>query len=262
MRRNIALYKILLSKKRDKFIKGYSFLICMNTESLHKIGLSETEIKIYLALLKLGKANVTQLAEESSVHRTNIYSVLDKLKEMGLVSYFREDNKTKFKITDPKNLLNYLKENEEAIRELLPDLKKIQESIIEKIEVEIFRGDRGMKSAFKDIIRIGKDVVGFGMAGQLRKYLPIFAGQWIRDIKANKIKNKYIYIEGTELIEEGFEVRILPKNFTTPVATQIYGDKILISIWEPTLIAIMIKSKEVADNYRKHFELLWRLATK
>lgn len=232
----------------------------MKTEPLRGIGLSESDVKVYLALLKLGKANVTQVAEESGVHRTNIYSILDKLKEMGLVSYFQEDNRMKFKTTNPDNLINHIKESEEAIKLLLPDLKKIQESYTEKVSVEIFRGERGMKSAFKDILRTKKNVVGFGMSGQLREHLPVFAAQWLRDIKMLKIKNKYIYSEGTALIEEQFEVRILPKNFTTPVATQIYGDKILISIWEPILLAIMIKSKDVADNYRKHFDLLWKIA--
>lgn len=234
----------------------------MDTELLRKIGLSEAETKIYLALLRLGKANVTQLAEESGVHRTNIYSILNRLKDMGLVSYFHEDNKMKFKATDPQNLLNYIKQNEKAMEELLPDLKKLQESVAEKVGVEIFRGDKGMISAFKDIIRQRKEVVGWGMTGQLRQYLPVFAKQWIRDIKEYKIKNRSIYVEGTELKEEQFEVRLLPKEFITPVGTQIYGDKVLISIWEPTLIAIMIKSKEVAANYRKYFELLWSIAKK
>jgi len=232
----------------------------VKTESLRRIGLSESEIKVYLALLKLGKANVTELAEESGVHRTNIYSILDKLKEVGLVSYFQEDNKMKFKTTDPENLLNYLKENEEAIQELIPDLKKIQEITTEKIGVEIFKGEKGMKSALKDIIRTKKDIVGFGMTGQLRKYMPVFAIQWIREIKENKINNKYIYVEGTAIEEPYFTVKTLPKEFSTPVGTQIYSDKVLITIWEPTLIAILIKSKEVADNYRKHFELLWRIS--
>ena len=104
----------------------------VNIDSLKRIGLSEAEIKVYLSLLKLGKANVTKLAEESGVHRTNIYSILDKLKEMGLVSYFNEDNKMKFKVTDVKNLLNYTKESEEAISSLIPDLKEIQETDKEK----------------------------------------------------------------------------------------------------------------------------------
>ncbi len=232
----------------------------MDIKPLRRIGLSESETKVYLALLRLGKANVTQIAEESGVHRTNIYNILDKLKEMGLVSYFQDDNRMYFKTTDPENLLNYLKESEEAMQDLLPDLKKIRESVTEKVSVEIFRGEKGMKSAFKDIIREKKEVVGFGMAGQLRKYMPIFADQWLRDIKQYKIKNKYIYAEGTEIVHPEFEVKVLSKEFITPVGTQIYGDKILISIWEPTLLAIMIKSKEVADNYRKHFDLLWKIA--
>ena len=217
----------------------------METSQLQRLGLTESDIKIYLALLKIGSANVTQLAEESGVHRTNIYSNLDKLKEMGLVNEVKEENKLHFKISDPENLLNYLKESEEAIKSLIPDLKKIRESVKEKIEVNVFKGEKGMKSAMKDIIREKKEVVGFGMTGQLRKYLPIFAIQWIRDIKVNKI-----------------EVKSLPKEFSTPSSTQIYGNKILITIWEPTLVAILINSKEVADSYRKHFELLWKLAKK
>lgn len=232
----------------------------MEAEALKRIGLSESEIKVYLSLLKLGKANVTIIAEESGIHRTNIYSILDKLKDMGLVSYFQEDNRMIFKATDPQNLLNYIKESEEAISGLIPDFKKIQESVKEKINVEVFKGEKGMKAAFKDILREKKEVVGFGMTGQLRKYLPVFALQWLRDIKLYKIKNRYIYAESTEIKHKDFEVKILPKEFITPVATQIYGDKVLISIWEPTLIAIMIKSKEVAENYRKYFILLWKVA--
>ena len=83
----------------------------MQTSNLQRIGLSEAEANVYLALIKLGRANVTKLAEESGVHRTNIYSILDKLKAMGLVSYFHEDNKMNFKAADPENLLNYIRFN-------------------------------------------------------------------------------------------------------------------------------------------------------
>jgi sugar-specific transcriptional regulator TrmB len=234
----------------------------METSSLERIGLSESDVKIYLALLGFGSANVTQLAEASGVHRTNIYSILDKLKEMGLVTEAKEENKLRFKVSDPENLLNYIKESEEAIRILIPDLNKIRESVKEKIEVNVFKGEKGIKSAMKDILRERKEVVGFGMTGQLRHYMPAFAVHWIRDIQKRKIHNRYIYIEKTEISEKNFEVRSLPKEFSTPVGTQIYGDKVLITIWEPTYVAIMIKSREVADNYRKYFGLLWKIAKK
>lgn len=232
----------------------------MKVEPLRRMGMSESDTKIYLSLLKLGKSNVSQLAEESGVHRTNIYTILDKLKEMGLVSYFHEDNRMKFRASDPKNLLNYLKENKEAIQDLIPDLQKIHDSVSEKVGVEILRGEKGMKSAMNDIVRTGKGVIGFGIAGQLREYMPIFAKQWIRDMKKYKIKNRYIYVEGSEFIHPQWNVRTLPREFSTHVSTQIYGNKILIAIWEPTKLAIVIKSQKVADNYRRHFELLWNIA--
>ncbi|MEK6927928.1 MAG: helix-turn-helix domain-containing protein [Nanoarchaeota archaeon] len=234
----------------------------MDTNVLRRIGMTESDSKIYMTLLKLGKSNVTRLAEESGVHRTNIYSILDKLKEMSLVSEIKETGKKIFKINDPSNLLTYLRENEDLIKELIPNLKDIQESVKEKVEVEVFQGEKGMKSAIKDIIRVRKDVSAYGATGQLRKYLPIFALQWIRDCKHLKIKGRYVYVEGTELNEPYFQVKTLPKEFSTPVGTQIYGDRVLITIWEPTLVAILIKSKEVADNYRLHFDLLWKIAKK
>lgn len=228
--------------------------------TLQKIGLSKSQASVYLALLKLGKANVTQISQESGVHRTNVYSVLDSLKQIGLVTYFHENNAMMFKASDPENLLNWIKESERSAEELLPDLKKIQESVSESISVEIFKGEKGVKSAMRDILRTRKDVCGFGLTGQLRNKLPAFALQWINTSRKLGIKNKYIYVKGTEMTDEHYEVRVLPKEFNTPVGTQIYGDKVLITIWDPTLVAIMIKSKEVAENYRKHFNLLWRMA--
>jgi sugar-specific transcriptional regulator TrmB len=234
----------------------------INVDVLRRIGFSESDSKIYMTLLKLGKSNVTRLAEESGVHRTNIYSILDKLKEMGLVSEIKETGKKIFKINDPSNLLTYIKENEDLVKELIPSLNSIQESVKEKVEVEVFQGEKGMKSAMKDIIRVKKEVLAFGATGQLRKYLPIYALQWVRDIQHYKIPNRYIYVEGTEINEPQFKIKTLPKEFFTPVGTQIYGNRVLITIWEPTLVAILIKSKEIAENYKLHFELLWKIAKK
>lgn len=227
---------------------------------LNRIGLSDSEVKIYLSLLSLGKANATQLAEDSGVHRTNVYSILDKLKERGLASQFHENHKLVFKITDPKNLLNYLKETETMIQGILPDLDALKESVKEKVEVEVFRGEKGMKAAFKDQIREGKDVVGFGIAGQLRHNLPVFSSQYVRDMKHRGILSRHLYAEGTEFHDAHWEVRVLPRDFMTPVATQIYSNKVCISIWEPAMVAIIVTSAEVAENYRKHFELMWSLA--
>ena len=52
---------------------------------LKRIGLNEGEIKVYLALLKLGSVNVNKIKLETKLHRTSIYDFLDKLNKTGLI---------------------------------------------------------------------------------------------------------------------------------------------------------------------------------
>lgn len=235
----------------------------MDSKSLTEIGLSDAESKIYLTVLKLGAATVKQIAKDSGFHRTNIYDILEQLKEKGLMTYHKEGKTTIYHAADPENIYAYLREKQLFVDSLMPDLKKLQELSAEEIEVEVYKGREGMKSAWRDMIREKKTLYGFGVRGQLREHLPEFAKQFIRDLKRYKIKYYGLYVKGT-LGEHPYytEVRYVPKEMSSPVATFIYGDKININIWEPTMLAIVIKSKEVADTYRKHFQLLWETAKK
>ena len=57
------------------------------------------------------------------------------------------------------------------------------------------KGEEGMKSSWRDMIRERKPLYGFGIKGQLREKLPIFAEQFLRDLKAKKIKLYGVYTE-------------------------------------------------------------------
>ena len=50
-------------------------------EVLNKTGLHEKEAKVYLALLELGTADVSDIAAKAGVKRPTSYLVLDELKE-------------------------------------------------------------------------------------------------------------------------------------------------------------------------------------
>ncbi len=233
----------------------------MDTSPLKNLGFTESEIEVYLTLIKKDSMTVSQIAEESGVHRTNIYIILNKLENAGLTSHFIEDKKKKFKTTDPENLLNYLKETESGLDGIIPQLAKIRKDVHDPVAVYFFKGKDGMKSALRDLVRDNADIFAIGLAGHLRKHMPEFYIQIMRDIRKSGIKTKCIYIDGVVPAEFGiFEVKYLPKEFISPVYTWIYGDKVVFNIWEPSMTAIMIKSKEVADEYKKYFNLLWKIA--
>lgn len=233
----------------------------INPEKLREIGLSDSEAKTYLTLLKLGEATVAEISQSSGLHRTNIYDSLEKLKEKGLVSYLSKENKQFFRAADPENILNYLKERESSISKLIPELKEVQSKIDEKVIVEVFKGEQGLKSALKDILSKKEEVVGYSIAGQLRKYLPEFAKYYFREQDKHKIIHRFIYTSGTRQPPSRFyQIKFLPKEFSSTTINLSYDDKILNLIFQPEMVAIRIKSKHIAEDFKKHFELLWKTA--
>lgn len=240
-------------------------LFIMNEEtlqqSLKEIGLSDSEATVYLTLLKKGKISVAEISQISGLHRTNIYDSLEKLKEKGFVSYILRENKQFYRATEPEIVLNYLKEKQEKITKIIPRLKDIQNIIKEKVIVEVFKGEQGMKAALKDILITKKEVLGYSVAGQLRKFLPEFAEYYFIEQEKHRIMHKFIYTAGTiKPPTKFYEIKYLPKEYASATITLCYGDTILNLIWEPEMTAIRIKCKQIADAYKEHFKALWKIA--
>jgi len=232
----------------------------MDTKKLVELGLTRAEAQIYYTILKLKTCTVKQIAKESGFHRTNIYDILEQLKERGLIAYFQEGKVAKYSPLDPNNLYEFLREKKELLDTIFPDLKSLYINSAENIQVEILKGTEGMKAAWRDMIKDKKPLYGFGVKGQLREKLPIFAEQFLRDLKQFKIPYYGIYTQRKNNPDYFTEIRYVSEELSGPVATFIYGDKVNINIWEPSLVSIKVKSKLVAEMYKKHFELLWKIA--
>jgi sugar-specific transcriptional regulator TrmB len=234
----------------------------MEKNELIKLGLTKAEAKIYYSVLKLKICTVRDISKDCGFHRTNIYDILEQLKEKGLIATIKEGKIIKYGVSNPNNFYEILKEKKEALDSIYPELESLYSNNPEGIQVEVYKGEEGMKSSWRDMIRENKSIYGYGVRGQLREKLPIFAEQWIRDAKNKKILYYGIYTERNNPPSYITEMRYVSKELSSPVATFIYGDKININIWEPTLIAIVIKSKLVASMFKNHFNLLWKIAKK
>jgi sugar-specific transcriptional regulator TrmB len=235
----------------------------VSISQLREIGLSYGEAKTYLTLLKLGEATVAEISQSSGLHRTNIYDSLEKLKEKGLASYLSKVNKQFFRGADPENLLTYLKEKEESISKFIPELKEIQSKIHEKVIVEVFKGAQGLKSALRHILTTKKEVVGYSVAGQLRKYLPEFARYYFREQDKHKISHRFIYTTGIpQPPSKHYKIKFLPKEFASTTINISYDEYMLNIIFQPEMVVIRTKSKQLAKNFKSHFELLWKSAKK
>lgn len=242
----------------------------MEKDILRDIGLSGNEAEIYLSLLKIGPALVSQIVDKTRINRTNIYDRLSRLISKGLIAYVIKSNRKYFYAASPKNLLRYLEEREEklqnqkkSINQLIPELEKIRLQNDESVEV--YEGKEGLKTILEDIIQSKKDILTYGSEGNFSKILSYYFAHYLKRLEKNKIKMKVIFnYDDTKMpFKWKFaEARYLDKKYKTPTETTIYGDKIVIFILTEQPKAVLIKSKVIAESYNQYFNLLWRAGKK
>ena len=107
------------------------------TETLMDFGLTPIEIRVYLALLKLGVSKAGKIAKEAQLNRTTTYDALKRLIAKGLVSYVVEANRKVFRPENPKKFKEILKEREEDIDDILPKLNMLYGAVSAKKGVNL-----------------------------------------------------------------------------------------------------------------------------
>lgn len=233
---------------------------------MQQIGLTKNEIKIYLTLIELGPSLAGIISRKSGIHRRSVYDTIDRLIEKGLIGYIVKNNRKYFEAVNPSIILSLLKEKEESIKEILPQLESKFNLTKEKQETLFFRGKSGLKTAFEDQIMTGKEILIFGASPLANEILKFYFKWFDKRRIEKKIKVKIIFDSSIKNNLKKIplsEIRFLPKEYSTPAATNIYSDKISIILWsKENPLAIIIKQKEIADSYRKFFNLMWKIARK
>lgn len=236
-------------------------------EELKEFGLTDKEIKVYLASLKLGTALVQDISNKAGTYRTYTYEVLKSLKEKGLVSYVIKSGKQYFEVAEPEKLLNILKEKETKINNILSNLKEIYKSSIKKPKVEFYEGEEGLKTILDDFIREKKEILVYCSTKKQLQLLEFYFPNYIKRRVKEKIKIKVITEKSKEALEihkkdkqELREMKFLPKETEFQTSTNIYGDKVAILSLEKDIIGIIIQDLFIANTQRDVFNLLWKVA--
>ncbi len=244
----------------------------MDTDALRSLGLTENEIKIYLTLLKVGSTTAYDLAKRTGIYRVHVYDKLEQLMDKGLASYVLKGSKKYFQAAHPDKIKDYLdekkrelKEKEENISKILPELVALTNLPKEDTEVEIFKGKEGLRTLLKDTVKTGEEVLLTNIDdSRFEKLIPIAMKQYFRDINKLKIKERVIALDKPKKFlysNPMTEYRFLGEEDFPPTHTHIYGEKVAIIVWGTPVTIILIRSKIVAESYKRDFERLWSIAS-
>jgi len=238
----------------------------MDAEILTEIGLTAIETKVYLTLLDIGTSLAGNIAQKSGIHRRTVYDALERLIEKGLVTYIKMNNRQYYKAVHPSRLKDILKEKEDIISKIIPELEARYNSLQEKEETLFFKGREGLKAVFEDMIKTRAEILVLGASPDAYNILKYYFFKFDAERKKNKISTKLIFTEKARGIKELHKVPLakiksLPNSFDNPMAINIYGNNVAIVLWRSeNPFAILIRDKVIANSYKKHFELMWRIA--
>jgi sugar-specific transcriptional regulator TrmB len=245
----------------------------MNTEILRKIGLTEGEIRVYEALVNLGKSSTGAIMDKSGISSSKVYLILEKLIQKGLVSFVIENNVKKFQVANPRNIVEYLNKQQNELEKIKSDSEvfiKELAKIIGKHEEEsaqIYKGHAGLRAAFNNLIdelESGDEFLFFSQSEEeltnpivktffknlhQRRLEKGIKTKGITDITLKKL------FQAEFMKQKNYEMRF--SMLTLPSAVSIGKNRILLNSWGDEPIGFEIVSRRVAEKYREFFYSLW-----
>lgn len=251
----------------------------MILETLRKIGFTEKEAKVYIQLIHLGAQPVSTIAEKAEINRTTTYDIISTLTKKGLISSIRKGSTTYFKAIDPKNLLSYLErekveqtkkieKQQKEIESLLPALISLENPESTKPKVTFYEGEKGLRQAYEDTLTSSETILAYANVEDMHMGLPNFFPEYYqRRGVEKKIHIKCIAPDNQTSMDrhkkdkkENREMALIPsKEYDFSPEINIYDDKVLYASWREKM-AIIIKSKEIADFHKKMYKLCWARA--
>jgi len=131
----------------------------INYEILKNIGLTDGEIKVYDALLKLGQGKVSDIVSESGLKRGDAYNKLYDLKAKGFIEEFTKEGKLHFRLEHPSKIQDYidskikkLNSSKSMISSILPDIVSEYNLVRGKPGISFFEGIEGIKKVLDDTL--------------------------------------------------------------------------------------------------------------
>lgn len=243
---------------------------------LKNLGLSDKEIDLYLAGLKLGPTTAQRLAEASEIKRPTVYFIIDRLKRLGLVNQSFLRRKKVFEMAPPEKLAKFIEEEKEKLEKKEQGINKIISSLQVMASKSEFASDikiyEGYDATMDTLIELGK-TKSPTYSFYSSHYFPLEDYEKIKKTIAefNKVKRMarsklYVITDYIPLTSKFFpsadeeirEFRFLPEEIKLPAMVDISENTVALSSVRDGYSCIVIKNKTIADTLRIIHGIIWQ----
>jgi HTH-type transcriptional regulator, sugar sensing transcriptional regulator len=238
------------------------------TKTLLDIGLSENEAKVYLAALALGPTTILKLSKTANIKRTTAYSVVETIRQKGLISVEIKGWKKLFVVESPDKLKFILNEKRERLEKNLPDLFSIYNLKGDEGFIKYYEGVESVKSIYEDILKRLTSKDWYLVIGNTYPWLKIDPKYFKSFIERRARKNSdlRLLLQESEVaikyqksgVSNG-KIKTLPKRFSATSNMIILRNKLVLHQLLPTTRAIVIENPSIIQMTKEMFEIMWEV---
>lgn len=254
----------------------------MNANLIKNSGLSDTEARVYEALLALGPSLVSDISRKAGISRTLGYHALEKLALNGLVNRVSGvKTRLRFSANHPRSLYQFVtnranqwERRREAVENLLPELVANYKAG-DKPTIKYLEGVPGVKEIYNETLEAQSEILSIlDIEGWNTSELKTWGQEYNRERSRRKIHERILMLDtppgrnwmknykGSFKFTEyrWIKKEQLPGLFDLGGEINIYDDKVVMAfLKKPHLMGVMITSQVLANLLKTLFELAWQV---
>lgn len=238
---------------------------------LQQVGLSPGEADVYLTCLRLGTQELGFIARDVRLPAAEVKAILRALRQRGFVTRYMSGRKEFFTAEPPHAVERLLQKgnagSHSALRTALRALEEHMQPGHERPDIAFYEGEQGLMAAYEDTLTASSNIVAVASIDDTESILQNYMPAYYQRRRAVGISIRAIFPDTPKSRErraqdqiELRQSRLLPTAFMPGgIEWNAYDDKVaFFSIQEQ--IAVIIRSRLIADAMRSAFEVQWRVA--
>ena len=241
------------------------------TSMLETVGLTGNDSAVYLYLQERGSSmSGSKIAIATKLHRQYVYNSLEKLIKLGLIESIKGGARFKYKALPPVQVTKLARRKLDEAEEIERELKTISTVGAEQ-DFEVYMGEKAvLEYETKLMHSLPFNTKQYIIGGSSDTFIQFFGDLYneLAEVTNKKgLESYYVackeempWPEEAKKAQKSFQYKVLDSLPKTAISTVVRNDTVgIYSMVSPPLIYV-IKSKRVADDYKKFFDMLWDMA--
>ncbi len=232
---------------------------------LESSGFTPKEAQVYMALLELGRGDVTDISKLSGLKRSIIYVLLEGLIMRGYISELPNQKINTYQAVDPSFILNQLKTTTRNFSEMLPFFQTLRNKGQRRPKITYYENKESIWKIYESI-NLASEAFFMSSYERIEKHFPGATQKWIDDYQKRRISVKGRHLVPNSPFEldaikkisiTGQEVRYLPEVESFDMDFSLYDNKLALTSLEDEPFIVVIESESLVNSIRPIFEIAW-----